>query len=299
MSYTYTYPHPAIAADCVVFGYDSEKLQVLLIERKFEPCKGMWAFPGGFMKIDETAENAARRELQEETGLIISRLRPFGTFSTVNRDHRERVVSIAYYALTTPSEVIGRDDAKKAGWFSLDKLPKLAFDHDEMLVKALNQFRKDLSVGEADENISLEALENLQNICEKVLFSPMLRTSPNQILSLKPHEIFVFGSNLQGMHDGGAAYIAHQKFGAIYGQGVGLQGESYAIPTMHGGTETIVPYVNEFIDFAKKHSELTFLVTRIGCGIAGFRDNEIAPLFNQAVTVPNIRLPKSFWEELQ
>ena len=123
-----------------------------------------------------------------------------------------------------------------------------------------------------------------------------MQYTPNKITSLKPNEIFVFGSNLFGHHMGGAARIALEKFGAIYGQGVGLQGNSYAIPTMQGGVETIKPYVDEFIDFAGQHPELTFYVTRIGCGIAGFRDEQIAPLFANALNVPNIILPRSFHE---
>ena len=117
------------------------------------------------------------------------------------------------------------------------------------------------------------------------------RTTPEFITELQPNEIFVFGSNLRGMHGGGAAYLAYRKFGAIMGQGVGLQGQSYAIPTMQGGVETIRPYVDEFIAFAKAHPELTFLVTRIGCGIAGFTDNQISPLFADAHDVDNIVLP--------
>ena len=117
------------------------------------------------------------------------------------------------------------------------------------------------------------------------------RTTPERIESLQPNEIFVFGSNLEGMHGGGAAWTAYRKFGAIMGQGVGLQGQSYGIPTMQGGVETIKPYVDEFIDFAKAHPELTFLVTRIGCGIAGFRNEEISPLFEKAHDVENIVLP--------
>ena len=120
------------------------------------------------------------------------------------------------------------------------------------------------------------------------------RTTPDYIQELAPGEIFVFGSNLRGMHGGGAAYVAYRKFGAIMGQGVGLQGQSYAIPTMQGGVETIKPYVDEFIDFAKEHQELTFLVTRIGCGIAGFVDEEIAPLFEKAHDVENIILPEGW-----
>jgi RNA polymerase sigma factor (sigma-70 family) len=120
------------------------------------------------------------------------------------------------------------------------------------------------------------------------------RTTPEFITELQPNEIFVFGSNLKGMHGGGAAYIAYRKFGAIMGQGVGLQGQSYAIPTMQGGVETIRPYVDEFIEFAKGHRNNTFLVTRIGCGIAGFTDEEIAPLFEEAHGVDNIVLPKGW-----
>ena len=117
------------------------------------------------------------------------------------------------------------------------------------------------------------------------------RTTPEYITSLQPKEIFVFGSNLRGMHGGGAALVAYRKFGAVMGQGVGLQGQSYAIPTMQGGVETIRPYVDEFILFARQNPSLTFLVTRIGCGIAGFRDEEIAPLFAAAHDLQNVVLP--------
>ena len=119
-------------------------------------------------------------------------------------------------------------------------------------------------------------------------------STPDMITELKPDEIFVFGSNLAGSHGGGAAYVAWRKFGAVMGQGVGLQGQSYAIPTMQGGVETIKPYVDEFIAFAKAHPELFFYVTRIGCGIAGFRDEEIAPLFADARMLENVCLPASF-----
>lgn len=121
------------------------------------------------------------------------------------------------------------------------------------------------------------------------------RISPSRIVSLEENEIFVFGSNLAGMHGGGAARVAADLFGAVWGQGVGLQGQSYAIPTMQGGVETIKPYVDEFIAFAKEHQELKFLVTRIGCGIAGFSDEEIAPLFVEARNLTNVWLPQSFW----
>ena len=124
------------------------------------------------------------------------------------------------------------------------------------------------------------------------------RTTPDFITSLAENEIFVFGSNLAGFHGGGAARVAHQRFGAVWGQRVGLQGQSSAIPTMQGGVETIRPYVDEFIVFARQHPELTFLVTRIGCGIAGFTDEDIAPLFKEALGTDNIILPATFLDVL-
>lgn len=125
------------------------------------------------------------------------------------------------------------------------------------------------------------------------------RISPRWIDTLEENEIFVFGSNLQGMHGGGAARVAHEKFGAVWGEGIGLQGQSYAIPTMHGGVDAIAPYVNDFIAFAKEHPELKFLVTEIGCGIAGFRISEMAPLFKEALKMENIYLPERFIEVLE
>lgn len=120
------------------------------------------------------------------------------------------------------------------------------------------------------------------------------RFTPEHIAVLEPGEIFVFGSNLAGAHGGGAARAARIHFGAVMGQGIGLQGRSYAIPTMQGGPETIKPYVDDFILFAKQHPELTFLVTPIGCGIAGFHARDIAPLFASAIDVENIILPRQF-----
>lgn len=121
------------------------------------------------------------------------------------------------------------------------------------------------------------------------------RITPSFITNLQQNEIFVFGSNLQGNHAGGAARIARLHFGAEMGNGVGPQGQSYAIPTMQGGVETIKPYVDEFIDYAIRHPEQHFLVTPIGCGIAGFTPSEIAPLFEKAKNIENISLPESFW----
>ena len=269
-NYTYKYPRPAVTTDCVVFSVDDHKLKILLIERGHEPYKGFWAFPGGFLNMDENAEQGALRELREETGLELQNIKELGTFSEVDRDPRGRVISIAFYALDRKLEVKGDDDAAQARWFALDEVPRLAFDHDLMLKKALQKLKEDL----------------------------MKRITPEFIRNLKTNEIFVFGSNLAGAHGGGAARLAYEKFGAIMGQGVGLQGQSYAIPTMQGGVDTIRPYVDEFIAFAKQHPEMTFLVTKIGCGIAGFRVDEIAPLFADAAEVENIYLPQDFWENL-
>lgn len=125
------------------------------------------------------------------------------------------------------------------------------------------------------------------------------RITPNHITELKPNEIFVFGSNLQGYHGGGAARLAMNQWGAVWGQGTGPQGQTYAIPTMQGGIGTIRPYIDQFIKFAQNDPEKTFLVTEIGCGIAGFRPADIAPLFKNAINIPNIWLPQRFWEILQ
>ena len=125
----------------------------------------------------------------------------------------------------------------------------------------------------------------------------MKRISPKWIDKLNDNEIFVFGSNLEGFHGGGAANLA-MKWGAIWGQGVGLQGQTYAIPTMQGGVETIKTYVDDFILFAQTHPEFKFLVTEIGCGIAGFSIKEIAPLFKDSMSVNNVYLPLSFYEIL-
>ncbi|WP_373134494.1 A1S_2505 family phage non-structural protein [Phocaeicola plebeius] len=121
-----------------------------------------------------------------------------------------------------------------------------------------------------------------------------MNVTPELIEELKLNEVFVFGSNLAGRHNGGAARTARKKFGAIQGQGVGLQGQSYAIPTMHGGVEDIQPYVDEFISFAKNNNNLHFYVTKIGCGIAGFKIDEIAPLFSKCIDMNNVSLPIEF-----
>lgn len=140
--FTYKYPHPSVTTDCVIFGFDGTRLQVLLIERGIDPFKGRWAFPGGFLNPDETAEEGALRELQEETGLTGAYIEQFHTYTDPYRDPRERVITIAYYALVRIQEVEGGDDAAAARWFPIDEVPQLAFDHDRILRDAMRKLRE-------------------------------------------------------------------------------------------------------------------------------------------------------------
>ena len=147
-TYTYDYPRPAVTADCVIFCRDEQYgLSVLLIERRGEPYKGCWAFPGGFLEMDETVEECAVRELQEETGLVISveddSLTQLGCYSKVDRDPRGRVITIAFYTLIEKRDVAGNDDARQARWFTIQSLPSLAFDHERILQDALARLEMD------------------------------------------------------------------------------------------------------------------------------------------------------------
>lgn len=167
-NYQYKYPHPAITTDSVVFGFDGRVLHILLIERGIEPCKGMWALPGGFMKIDETAEESAIRELEEETGVSQVYLEQFHTFSSVDRDPRERVVTIAFFALVRKSDyrLIAGDDAARANWFELDELPPLAFDHNEIIRVARRHIQevlrnRPIAFKLLDEKFSIDELRRL------------------------------------------------------------------------------------------------------------------------------------------
>lgn len=146
--YTYKYPHPSVTADCVVFGYEGKKLHILLIERRNNPYKGHWALPGGFMEMDETIEECASRELAEETGINGIRLEQFHIFSEVDRDPRERVLSVAFLALVRKADynVTGRDDAARAEWFSMEDLPSLAFDHAAIIGMAITKLQNMLKI---------------------------------------------------------------------------------------------------------------------------------------------------------
>ena len=177
MSFTYEYPRAALTVDCVVFGLDDEDLKVLLIQRGIEPFAGRWALPGGFVHVDETLEAAARRELQEETGIAEVFLEQLYTVGTIDRDPRERVVTVAYYALVKLSDhrVRAATDARSAAWFAVDDLPPLAFDHDEILATAHQRLRGKLRY----QPIGFEllprkfTLRQLQHLYETVLDRPL------------------------------------------------------------------------------------------------------------------------------
>lgn len=169
--YSYNYPHPAVTTDCAIFGFDGKELHVLLVERGIEPYKGLWALPGGFLKMDETAEQGAKRELMEETGVEKVYLEQFHTFTAVDRDPRERVLTIAYYALVRKSDyhLIAGDDAAKAAWFSIDELPPLAFDHKDIIRMARERLKEKLATKPIafkllDEKFKMSELQRLYEI---------------------------------------------------------------------------------------------------------------------------------------
>jgi 8-oxo-dGTP diphosphatase len=143
VSFTYDYARPALAVDCVVFGLDAEELQILLVQRDLDPYRGQWALPGGFVRIDETLDDAARRELTEETGLHKVFLEQLYTYGALDRDPRERVVSVSYYALVNLSDhrVKAATDAREAAWFAISDMPRLAFDHDTIAAAALERLK--------------------------------------------------------------------------------------------------------------------------------------------------------------
>lgn len=168
LKYHYKYPHPAVTTDSVVFGFDGKSLHILLVERGIEPYKGSWALPGGFMKIDETVEDCAKRELSEETGVTDVYLEQFHTFSAVYRDPRERVVTVAFFALVRKSDfqLLAGDDAARASWFEVDELPPLAFDHDEIIKMAREHIKEVLRTRPIafkllDEKFSIAELQRL------------------------------------------------------------------------------------------------------------------------------------------
>ena len=244
--------------------------------------------------ITDGMENASREYSGKAIKSLVNKLKEeegwnFAYIGT-NQDVEKVAESIAiensmWYACTPMGMSNAWNSEKKSKMRMYDRMQEdfLCCACEPMGVAETKQFRAKRN----RETKNYRSMEEFRN-----------RIAPDNIKSLKNKEIFVFGSNLAGAHGGGAARVAAEKFGAIMGQGVGLQGQSYAIPTMQGGVETIRPYVDEFVEFAKQHPDMTFLVTRIGCGIAGFDDKEIAPLFIKAIDVSNIHLPESFWKEL-
>lgn len=164
--FCYPYPHAAITADCIVFGYDPNKtLRVLLVKRRNDPYKDCWAFPGGFMEIDEDLETCARREVMEETGMALGEVFQFRSYSAVDRDPRERVITVVHFAFEAPAEVKGSDDAAEARWFDIDNLPELAFDH-RTIIHELFEFLEDVIYNDlffkySPECIPMDALSKL------------------------------------------------------------------------------------------------------------------------------------------
>jgi 8-oxo-dGTP diphosphatase len=173
MAYTYQYPRAALTVDCVVFGFDQGEMKILLIERGLEPFKGRWALPGGFVRVDETLDEAARRELAEETRLSNVFLEQLYTFGRVARDPRERVVSVAYYALVKLSDHRARaaTDAANAEWFPVSRPPTLAFDHAEILRTALTRLQGKVRYQPIGFELLPEkfTLSQLQHLYEAVL----------------------------------------------------------------------------------------------------------------------------------
>lgn len=177
MTYTYRHPRPALTVDCVVFGADEPPLRVLLVRRRAPPFRDMWALPGGFVNVDEPLEEAARRELEEETGICGVPLEQFHTFGTPDRDPRERVVSVAHYALVNLRDhpVRAGSDAREAAWFPVREARGLAFDHDTILEKALRRLRSTVGCRPPDPGLLPAAfpLARLQRLYETVLERPL------------------------------------------------------------------------------------------------------------------------------
>ena len=190
MAYTYKYPRPALTTDCVVFGLDDENLKVLLIQRAAEPYQGQWALPGGFVNLDETLEQAARLELEEETGIRDVYLEQLYTFGALGRDPRERIVSVAFYALVRLGDhhAVAASDARAAEWFTVSNLPPLAFDHEHIFQTALARLKNKVRY----QPLGFEllppkfTLSQLQRMYEIVLARPLdKRNFRKKILSME------------------------------------------------------------------------------------------------------------------
>lgn len=215
--YSYKYPHPSVTTDCVIFGFDGSSLQVLLIERGLEPYKGRWAFPGGFVKMDESCEEGALRELKEETGLTGAYIEQFHTFSDPFRDPRERVITVAYYALVKIQDVMAGDDAAKARWFSMDEIPQLAFDHDMILREALKRLRERIHFEPVGfellpEKFTMKELQILyesildvkfdrRNFSKKMLHFELLNQLEEKVWSTPKREAVLYSFNKENYYE--------------------------------------------------------------------------------------------------
>ncbi len=215
--YCYKYPHPAVTTDCVIFGFDGVDLNVLLVKRGLEPYKGRWAFPGGFLKPDESAEEGATRELKEETGLETAYIEQFHTYSTPDRDPRERVITIAYLALVKIQDVQGGDDAADAQWFPIKDVPQLAFDHDVILRDALGRLRErihfhPIGYDLLPEKFTVKQLQSLyeailgihfdrRNFAKKMLHLDILTQLDEKVWPTPKREANLYTFNLQKYHE--------------------------------------------------------------------------------------------------
>jgi len=169
--FAYGYPRAAVTTDSVIFGFDGHKLNILLVKRGGEPFLDWWAFPGGFLNMEETVEECAARELREETGYVNANMEQFGVFSAVERDPRWRVVTVGYYALVAIRPVQGGDDAKQAQWFPIDEVPHLAFDHDQIYQAALQRLKQDICFRPIGFDLLPEyfTIPQLQRLYESIL----------------------------------------------------------------------------------------------------------------------------------
>lgn len=228
LKYSYEYPRPAVTTDCIIFGFDAGELKVLLVERGIEPFIGKWAFPGGFLHMDENADECARRELLEETGLQNVFIEQLFTFSDVDRDPRGRVITIAYYALVKLSDfnVQAGDDAKSANWFAISKVPPLAFDHDRILRVALNRLRGKIRY----QPIGFELLPDkftmpeLQNLYETVLEVQLDRRNFRKKI-LDSGLLIDHQESVKGVPHKGAKYFSfnHQKYKELLERGFNFE----------------------------------------------------------------------------
>jgi 8-oxo-dGTP diphosphatase len=213
-NYCYEYPRPAVTTDCVIFGFDAGELKLLLIERGIEPFKGKWAFPGGFLNMEENTEECARRELFEETGIENVFIEQLYTFSDVDRDPRGRVITVSYYALVKLSDykIQAGDDAESAKWFPISQVPPLAFDHDRILRIALNRLRGKIRYQPIGFELLPEkfTMPELQNLYESVLEMQLDRRNFRKKI-LDTGLLIDHNESMKGVPHKGAKYFSFNK----------------------------------------------------------------------------------------